>query len=67
VFFQRVFESGPGKLILSLAVAMSAAGNVMVVIFSMVPSSSRSIRRLSVPSETDRSPTDFALLCCFVG
>lgn len=36
LFFQRVFGTGVGELVLSLAVAFSAAGNVMVVIFSMV-------------------------------
>ncbi|KAH8680636.1 amino acid permease-domain-containing protein [Xylariales sp. PMI_506] len=35
VFFQRVCGTGTGKLVLSLAVALSAMGNVMVVAFSM--------------------------------
>lgn len=38
LFFERVFGPGTGKLVLSLAVAVSALGNVMVVVFSMVRS-----------------------------
>jgi amino acid transporter len=36
LFFERVFGNGFGKTILPLAIAISAAGNVMVVTFSLV-------------------------------
>jgi amino acid transporter len=36
LFFERVFGQTMGKLLLPLAVAISAAGNVMVVTFSLV-------------------------------
>ncbi len=36
LFFERVFEPGFGNIFLPLAIAVSAAGNVMVVTFSLV-------------------------------
>ena len=36
LFFERVFGPGFGNIVLPLAIAVSAAGNVMVVTFSMV-------------------------------
>ena len=36
LFFERVFGAGLGRTILPLAIAVSAAGNVMVVTFTMV-------------------------------
>ena len=36
LFFERVFGSGFGNVFLPLAIALSAAGNVMVVTFSLV-------------------------------
>lgn len=50
LFFQRVFGAHLGKTILPLAIAVSAAGNVMVVTFTLV---SRSlIRQLKAASLT---------------
>lgn len=43
LFFQRVFGAGAGKLVLSLAVALFAAGNVIVVVYSMVCALSSSL------------------------
>lgn len=42
LFFERVFGAGFGNVFLPLAVALSAAGNVMVVTFSLVIQLSRS-------------------------
>jgi hypothetical protein len=36
LFFERVFGAGFGNIFLPLAIALSAAGNVMVVTFSLV-------------------------------
>lgn len=36
LFFERVFGQAVGRTILPLAVAVSAAGNVMVVTFALV-------------------------------
>jgi hypothetical protein len=36
LFFQRTFGAALGRIILPLVVALSAAGNVMVVTFSLV-------------------------------
>lgn len=42
LFFQRVFGAQAGRVILPIAVALSAAGNVMVVTFAHVSKSLRS-------------------------
>jgi amino acid transporter len=44
LFFERIFGPGLGKTILPLAIAISAAGNVMVVTFSHVSLFSRLLR-----------------------
>ena len=38
LFFERIFGASVGSTVLSLLVAVSAAGNVMVVTFSLVKS-----------------------------
>ena len=42
LFFERVFGENFGRVVLPLAIAVSAAGNVMVVTFSLVGRQSRS-------------------------
>lgn len=44
LFFERCFGPGLGKMILSLAVALSGAGNVMVVTFALVSTHRYSFR-----------------------
>ena len=45
LFFERIFGEGMGSIVLSILVAVSAAGNVMVVTFSLVRTFSRSMPR----------------------
>lgn len=61
LFFTRVFGEGFGKIILPLAVALSAGANVLVVAFSAVrshwiPSPRIDCSRLSRPELNKRSP-----------
>ena len=43
LFFERVFGQSVGRTILPLAVAVSAAGNVMVVTFALVSNTAASL------------------------
>lgn len=52
LFFERIFGQGVGSIVLSILVAVSAAGNVMVVTFSLV-------RTFSLPT------TKYVLADCF--
>ena len=45
LFFERIFGEGMGSIVLSILVAVSAAGNVMVVTFSLVRTFSLSTPR----------------------
>ena len=47
LFFERVFGPGFGNVSLPLAIAVSAAGNVMVVTFSLVSHQRRTQKRIS--------------------
>ena len=55
LFFERVFGQNFGRVVLPLAIAVSAAGNVMVVTFTLV--SFPSILSLSFPSTSPLFPT----------
>jgi amino acid transporter len=60
LFFERVFGATLGRILLPLAVATSAAGNVMVVTFSLVCQASRCVEleyltKLHRPVSTKKS------------
>lgn len=50
LFFERVFGPGFGNVFLPLAIAVSAAGNVMVVTFSLVSHQRMAQKRISAKS-----------------
>jgi amino acid transporter len=59
LFFERVFGEHGGKILLPLAIAISAAGNVMVVTFTLVfipPLFQSPILRVSRHDSTKKSP-----------
>lgn len=64
LFFERCFGSTVGKTLLPLAVALSAAGNVMVVTFTLVGSSEQVKRAwqltLAGATKSRSSPTRFS-------
>jgi hypothetical protein len=57
LFFERVFGQNFGRVVLPLAIAVSAAGNVMVVTFTLVSFPFHSILSFPQPSFCFLTPT----------